>query len=117
MQKTMDEYAGGLRTDYRYNRKGLETAKEKIEELIRLLPEATVRDTDDLLALYEVRERLIVSQVLIAHLDARKETRWHGFQENADYPEKKTEYECFINSVMRDGEIRIIKRDLVLVEE
>ncbi len=117
MQKTMDEYAGGLRTDYRYNRKGLETAKEKIEELIRLLPDATVRDTDDLLALYEVRERLIVSQVLIAHLDARKETRWHGFQENADYPEKKTEYECFINSVMRDGEIRIIKRDLVLVEE
>ena len=115
MQKIMDEYAGGIRTDYRYTASGLDTAKNRIGELIQQLSHASVQDLDDLLALYEVRERLIVSLVLIEHLRARKETRWHGFQENADYPEKNPDYECFINSVMKDGEIRIVKRDLVHV--
>ena len=113
MQKVMDEYAGGIRTDYIYNENGLKLADEKILGLTELIQPAEVSDTDDLLALYEVRERLIVARVLIAHLMARKETRWRGFQENADYPEKKREYECFINSVMRDGKIQIIRKNLV----
>ena len=115
MQKIMDEYAGGIRTGYRYTARGLDTAKTRIGELMQQLSHFKVQDLYDLLALYEVRERLVVSLVLIEHLRARKETRWHGFQENADYPEKNADYECFINSVMRDGEIRMIKRDLVRV--
>ena len=33
MQKVMDEYAGGIHTDYRYNRSRLTLADEKIEHL------------------------------------------------------------------------------------
>ncbi len=117
MQKVMDEYAGGIRTDYRYTSAGLETAQNSIEELIELLSLVRIHDVYDLLSLYEVRERLIVAQVLIAHLGARKETRWHGFQEYADYPGQKGEFECYINSVMKDGRVQIIKRELVKVEE
>lgn len=113
MQKVMDEYAGGISTDYRYNENGLKLADEKITELTKLLSFVKVKDMHDLLALYEVRERLIVARVLIAHLMARKETRWHCFQENTDYPEKDSSYECFINSVMEDGNIKIVKRDLI----
>ncbi len=50
---------------------------------------------------------------LIAHLDARHETRWHSFAENKDYPEKSSEWECYVNSKLENGEIKIIKRDLV----
>ncbi|SKB84839.1 dissimilatory adenylylsulfate reductase alpha subunit precursor [Lachnospiraceae bacterium] len=113
MQKVMDEYAGGIRTDYRYTEAGLDTAERRINELSELLPSVKVNDTYDLLDLYEVRDRLIVSRVLIAHLRARKETRWHSFQENADHPEVNKEFECYINSVMKDGEIKIIKRNLI----
>ena len=67
---------------------------------------------DDLLQIYELRERLVTAKALIAHLGARKETRWHSFQENSDYPEKKAEYELFINSKMEDGHVRIIHRPL-----
>ena len=116
MQKIMDEYAGGISTDYIYNESRLNLADEKISELINLLSFVKVNDVYDLLAIYEIRERLIVARVLIAHLKARKETRWHGFQENADYPEKNPDYECFINSVMKDGTIKIIKRNLVRIE-
>ncbi|MBQ9436912.1 MAG: adenylylsulfate reductase, partial [Lachnospiraceae bacterium] len=117
MQKAMEEYAGGIRSDYRYNARGLGRAKERIDRLRELLASAKAADIEELLALYEVRDRLVVSQVLLAHLAARKETRWHGFQENTDYPKKDPDYECYINSVMRDGEVQILKRELVKVRE
>ena len=113
MQKIMDEYAGGIRTDYRYTKKGLQAAENKIKELFCLIPLVKVSDFYDLLSLYEVRDRLVVSLVLLAHLAERKETRWHGFGENADYPEKSREYECYINSVMKDGKIEMIHRRLI----
>lgn len=112
MQKIMDEYAGGIRTDYKYSESGLNIADARITELIKLIPSAKVNDIDELLELYEVRERLIVARVLIAHLRARRETRWHCFAENSDYPDKDLKYECFINSIMEDGNIRILRRGL-----
>lgn len=113
MQKVMDEYAGGIRTDYIYTSAGLEKADQGLHDLTELLPVVEVDDMYDLLKLYEVRERLIVARVLIRHLSARKETRWHGFQEYADYSGRDETYDCYINSVLENGKIKIIKRELV----
>ena len=44
-------------------------------------------DYHGLMFVYELKERLTVCQVLIEHLKARKETRWHSFAENLDYPD------------------------------
>ncbi len=112
MQKTMDEYAGGIKSGYCYNEAGLAIAERKIEELQELEKTLRARSMDELLQIYELRERLITAKALIAHLGARKETRWHAFQENRDHPEKKADYELFINSRMEDGRIRIIRRPL-----
>ena len=68
---------------------------------------------DDLLRIYELKERLLVCRAVISHLMARKETRWHSFAENTDYPEKSDEWLKYVNSRMRDGKIEIIYRDLV----
>ena len=62
---------------------------------------------------YEIKERLIVSKVLIAHLKARKETRWHSFCENTDYPDKDNKFLKYVNSKLVDDKIQIIFRDLV----
>lgn len=115
MQKTMDEYAGGIKTDYKYTGHGLDIADERIKELSKKLDYTDINDTHDLLELYELRERLVVARVLIAHLKAREETRWHSFQENADHPEKNREFDCYINSYMKDGNITVVKRKLVKV--
>ena len=112
MQKIMDEYAGGIQTDYQYNEERLAIAGKKIRELVPLLGKLHAGDMDDLLRIYEVRERLIVCQAVIAHLAARKETRWHSFGENTDYPDKSEEWRKFVNSRMVNGEIEILYREL-----
>ncbi len=87
MQKVMDEYAGGISTHYQYNEKQLKLAGEKIDQLIALADQLAAGNMHELLFVYELKERLIVCKSLIAHLRGRKETRWHSFNENLDYPE------------------------------
>ncbi|MCI1480050.1 MAG: adenylyl-sulfate reductase subunit alpha [Eggerthellaceae bacterium] len=113
MQKVMDEYAGGISTGYRYNARQLERADEEIRSLAPLVDRLRARTPFELLAIYELRERLTVCRVLIAHMAARKETRWHAFAERTDYPEARPEFEAYVNSRLEDGDIRIVLRDLV----
>lgn len=113
MQKTMDEYAGGIHTDYRYNASRLKLADEKIQHIETLLPQLAAEGPYELLKIYELRERLTVCRALIAHLLARKETRWHTFGENADYPQQSEDELCYINSRLEHGAFHIYRRPLV----
>lgn len=113
MQKIMDEYAGGISQDYRYDTSSLNKAEIKIKELQNHLKDLYAKDMYELLHIYEIRERLIVCRALIAHLKARKETRWHAFAENVDYPDKDVRFEKYVNSRMEDDHINIIYRDLI----
>lgn len=113
MQKIMDQYAGGISTDYQYNEARLELADEKIKFLEQSIDNLVAQDSDDLLRIYEIRERLTVCRSVIAHLKARKETRWHSFAENMDYPAKSDDWLKYVNSRKENGEIKIIIRELV----
>jgi adenylylsulfate reductase subunit A len=113
MQKIMDTYAGGIGSNYQFNETGLALAKEKIAALFPVLESLSAKDMDDLLQIYEIRERLTVCLSLIEHLAARKETRWHSFAENMNYREESGAFEKYVNSVKENGEIRVIFRDLV----
>lgn len=117
MQKVMDTYAGGIGNNYQYNEKQLEMAEEKINHLILLSQHVSAEDMHELMFVYELKERLTVCLSLIAHLKARKETRWHSFAENLDYPEKSDEYLKYINSKLVDGKLKIIFRELIGREE
>lgn len=114
MQKVMDTYAGGIGSHYQYNEKQLALANEKIDQLMELAAHVGASDYHELLFVYELRERLTVCKVLIAHLRARKETRWHSFAENLDYPEQRADWLKYVNSRMdEDGQVHMIYRDLV----
>ena len=117
MQKVMDNYAGGISTHYQFNEKQLALAKDKIKQLIELSEDVAAEDMHELMFAYELRERLTVCLAVIAHLEARKETRWHSFAENLDYPKKDQSWLKYVNSRMEDGEIVIRFRDLVGREE
>ena len=114
LQKIMDEYAGGIRTQYAMNEASLKVALKKLQEMTVDLPLLSATDTHGLMNLHEVLDRIDVARVLVAHLIARKETRWPGFQTRLDYPETREEWQLFVNSATdRDtGEIRIILRPL-----
>lgn len=114
MQTVMDSYAGGIKTNYRFNEKQLEIADYKIKQLMELSKDLYAEDFQELMYIFELRERLTVCRSVIAHLKARKETRWHSFAENLDYPEKDNEHwNKYVNSVLENGEIKIITRELV----
>ncbi len=113
MQKIMDNYAGGISTHYQFNGKQLALAKEKIAQLTELTDGLNATDMHELMFVYELKERLMVCQALIAHLGARKETRWHSFAENLDYPHKSDNWLKYVNSRYEDGQIKIIYRNLV----
>ncbi len=109
----MDKYAGGISMHYRYSDKSLKTANEKIIELEEKAKTLSARDMQELVYVFELLERLTVCKSVIAHLAARKETRWNSFAEHTDYPTKSNEWVKYINSRLENGEIRIIYRSIV----
>jgi adenylylsulfate reductase subunit A len=113
MQKVMDAYAGGIGTNYQFNEKQLALADEKIDQIIELSNNLYAEDMHELMFVYELKERLTLCKSVIAHLRARKETRWHSFAENLDYPEKNDEWLKYVNSKLVDGKLTIVFRDLV----
>ncbi len=114
MQTVMDSYAGGIKTNYRFNEKQLDIADCKIRQLETLTDDLYAEDFQELMYICELKERLTVCKSIIAHLRARKETRWHSFAENLDYPEKDDRnFNKYVNSRLENGEIKIIIRDLV----
>lgn len=114
MQTVMDSYAGGIKTNYRFNEKQLDIADCKIRQLETLTDDLYAEDFQELMYICELKERLTVCKSVISHLRARKETRWHSFAENLDYPEKDDRnFNKYVNSRLENGEIKIIFRDLV----
>ena len=117
MQQVMDEYAGGISTSYRYTERQLTLAAKHIDRITHLAAALRATDFYGLMKIYELQERLLVCKVLIEHLKARKETRWHSFAENLDYPEKDPAYEKYVNSQLVNGKVEILLRDLVKTKE
>ena len=111
MQTVMDSYAGGIKTNYRFSEKSLDIADRRIVELQKLSDSLHADDPQELMFIYELRERLTVCRTVIAHLKARHETRWHCFAENSDYPERDNErWNVFVNSRFVNGKAEIILR-------
>ena len=113
MQVVMDSYAGGIKTGYRYSENQLNQAKKEIEIIEKLTDELSAANLQEVMYIYELKERLTVCKSVIAHLAARRETRWHSFAENLDYPEKdNVNFRKYVNSRLENGKIKIILREL-----
>ncbi len=117
MQEIMDKYAGGISTSYRYSEESLNIARYKIKELIKKADNIKGSNYHEIKSIFEIKNRLLVSIVLIEHMKARKETRWKAYQENVDYPKKDDNKLHFINSRYEDGNVNILIRDLVRKDE
>ena len=113
MQAVMDACAGGRGTDYRYGHEGLKKAEARIAELKEQSEQLHAGDMRELLQIYELKDRLTVCEALLAHLDARKETRWPGYGVNTDFLQTDAKEASYVNSRLTDGRIRIIRRPLV----
>ena len=113
MQETMDSYAGGIKTGYGYSENQLDIAQKEIERIEKLTDNLSATDLQEVMYIYELKERLTVCKSVIAHLATRHETRWHSFAENWDYPEKDNiHWRKYVNSRLVNGEIKTFTREL-----
>ncbi|WP_290764449.1 adenylyl-sulfate reductase subunit alpha [Fibrobacter sp. UBA4297] len=113
MQVAMDTYAGGIKTGYRYSENQLAIALREIENIELRVGGLHADDLQEVMYIYELKERLTVCKSVIAHLAARHETRWHSFAENTDYPKKDNEhFRKYVNSRLENGQLKIILREL-----
>lgn len=113
MQAVMDEYAGGIGAHYRFSDQSLRIADDQIRGLQRQAALLSASEPQELVYILELRERLTLCRSVIAHLGARKETRWHSFAEHTDYPESSAEWNCYVNSRLENGKLQILFRPLV----
>jgi adenylylsulfate reductase subunit A len=110
MQSVMDKYAGGIGAGYRYSADTLRLAARKIARLRAAAQTLRCGTPRGLLYVCELRERLTVCRALLAHLGARKETRFAPFTYRTDYPAKDAKFDCLVNSRLINGRIRIFLR-------
>ena len=113
LQDIMDVYAGGISQAYKYTEESLGGAKSKLQALAKDVEQLQANTLHELSYLYELRDRIVVAQALVAHLGGRKETRWHSFGEHGDYPNCSDDGLVYVNSVYKDGEFQVFQRSLV----
>ena len=116
LQKIMDEYAGGMATNYELNERRLLLARDLLLELFEHLKLLSAKDSYELVSCLEVIDRLEVAQVIVEHLYYRRETRWPCYQTRVDFPERDDRFWLkYINSVrdINNGKIKILKRELM----
>lgn len=113
MQAVMDKYAGGIGAHYRYDENSLAVADAKVKKILEKSEKLSAKTMRELLYVFELRERLVLCRSVIAHLAARKETRWRSFGENTGYPERSSAYDVYINSKLENGMIKVFTRNLV----
>jgi adenylylsulfate reductase subunit A len=99
LQKIMDEYAGGISSQYGTSQGELELARLHLKRLEDELTLLNADDPHELMLCHEVIDRVVVAQTLVEHMAYRTETRWHCYQERLDYPARDDRrWMVFVNS-------------------
>jgi adenylylsulfate reductase subunit A len=114
MQKVMDDYAGGISSNYILNEQKLTKARKLMKQVKDKSINLYAQNLHELMKCHEVVDRIDVARVLIEHLLYRKETRWPIYQTRADYPNRDDKnWLKFINSVfdIKIDEIKILERE------
>ena len=118
MQDIMDKFAGGISQSYVFTNEKLAIAENKIAYTLKEASNLKAYNTFEIMHIFENIDRLYVAKVLIQHLKSRKETRWRGYQENGDFPDKDDQnWSKFVNSKYEDGKVKIIFRDIIGKDE
>ncbi len=116
LQKLMDEYAGGVGSQFTTSKmlcqRGL--------ELLGILKEDAVHlgapDLHELMRCWENVHRMYQAEAHVRTIMFREETRWPGYYFRADFPKLDNDnWLCFVNCIMdpETEEWEMIKRDIL----
>jgi len=96
LEKIMDEYVGGIGSNYLTNEPMLTRGLELLSMLKEDLPHLGAEDLHQLMRAWELQHRVLASECVTQHTMFRKETRWPGYYYRADHPKlDDTDWHCF----------------------
>jgi len=85
LQRIMDEYVGGIATNYMTNGNMLKRGLELLEWLQEDLENVGAEDYHQLMRAWELKHRALTSQCVTEHTMFREETRWPGYYYRGDH--------------------------------
>ncbi len=115
LQKIMDEYVGGVSSQFTTNKPSLERALELLEFLKEDSEKLAAKDLHELLRCWENVQRLWQAEAHTRTILFREETRWPGYYRRADFPGLDEEnWHCFANCrwIPEKNEWEMIKRPM-----
>jgi adenylylsulfate reductase subunit A len=98
LQKIMDEYAGGVSTNFTTSKENLERGLDLLAMLREDYEHLAAEDHHELLRCWENVHRTWQAESHIRTILFREETRWPGYYFRSDYPEMKDDWKVFVNS-------------------
>ncbi|MFH1687655.1 MAG: adenylyl-sulfate reductase subunit alpha [bacterium] len=115
LQKIMDEYAGGVSTQFTTSKQLLEKGLDLMAFLKEDVSKLGAENLHELMRCHENIHRMWQAEAHIRTILFREETRWPGYYFRADCPSMKKEWEVFANCTVdpKTGEWKMIKRDIL----
>ncbi len=100
LEKIMDEYGGGVGSNYTTNDHLLGRGLAQLGHLKQDLAAVGAADLHQLGRAWELEHRVWTAESVLRHTRFRTETRWPGYYYRADHPKVDDEHwHCFVNSV------------------
>jgi len=117
LQKIMDEYAGGVSTQFQTSKALLEKGLELIGYLKEDSAQLAAEDLHELMRCWENVHRMWQAEAHVRTILFRDETRWPGYYFRADKPALNPEWEAFCNCKYNPNtkEWEMIKRPILHV--
>jgi adenylylsulfate reductase subunit A len=112
LQKIMDEYAGGVSSQFFTSKENLEKGLELLGYLKEDMENLAAEGLHELMRCWENVHRTWQGEVHMRTILAREETRWPGYYFRSDTPEMKEDWRVFVNATYKDGEWVMSKRPI-----
>jgi adenylylsulfate reductase subunit A len=116
LQKLMDEYAGGVGSQFTTSEKLCERGLELLGMLKEDAANLGAEDLHELMRCWENYHRMFQAEAHVRTILFREETRWPGYYFRADFPKLDNDnWLCFVNCTMDpvSEEFTMIKRDII----
>jgi adenylylsulfate reductase subunit A len=118
LQKIMDEYVGGVSSQFTTNKACLDRAMELLGMLSEDSDKLAAADLHELMRCWENVQRMWQAEAHTRTILFREETRWPGYYRRADFPTmNENDWHCFANCRWIPGknEWEMIKRPMLHV--
>jgi adenylylsulfate reductase subunit A len=114
LQKMMDEYAGGVTSQFKTSKAQLTKAIELLDFLKEDSVNLAAEDLHELMRCWENMHRMWQAEAHVRTILFREETRWPGYYVRSDIPTMKEEWKVFANCKVdpKTGEWEMLKRPI-----